>query len=122
MKKILTVVVASMALAGCSSFIDGTYQTVKVTTWPTNAVCDFSRDPGGDLTFSSIVSGETAYNIRRSNKNIYINCSKEGYADARQVLKPLPNGQAGILFAFTDAFVEGGANFERDVHLQLERL
>lgn len=121
MKKILAVVFASLALGGCASVLDGPYQQVKVTTWPPDAVCNFSRDASGSPIFSSIVSGDTAYNIRRSPQNIYITCSKRGYADATHVLKPGEGDQSGILFAFTDAFVDAGASFEEKVHLQLKR-
>ncbi|MBO6541547.1 MAG: hypothetical protein JJ939_14395 [Alphaproteobacteria bacterium] len=79
MKKLASLVVLSVALAGCSSIIEGTSQEIAVNSDPAGAKCDFERE---GRTIGTINSTPGVVHIDKTKHDITIKCSKDGYEDA----------------------------------------
>ncbi|MBF2734683.1 MAG: hypothetical protein ISN26_01070 [Betaproteobacteria bacterium AqS2] len=119
-KTAATLLLACVALAGCTSLRDGYYQAVTVTTEPPNATCKFAYDDG--VPFSTVTSGEPAYNIRRSYKDIYVTCGKRGYADAQKVLPAGINRENNRFFIWglgLDVLTQSNRAYPTELHIDL---
>ena len=74
---------AGMSLAGCSSVVEGTSQTLTFETNPAGATCVLERNGvaiGNVTTPSGIV-------VQKTKHNILVTCRKEGYQEAKATLK-----------------------------------
>ena len=74
---------SSRSLAGCSTIVEGTDQTVTVTTEPPGAVCALSRD-GAPAAVVNPTPGSVS--LDKSAENVAVVCGKDGYLDAAGVL------------------------------------
>ena len=67
---------------GCASIIDGTSQTISVTSNPDEADCRFSRESAVIASFTT-PSGVV---VEKTKHDITLSCEKEGYQEASSVL------------------------------------
>lgn len=82
---------AVILMAGCSSIIEGTSQTVTFNSNPSDANCLLTRNGlaiGNLRTPSGIV-------VEKTKHNIQVVCSKDGFDDSTVMLK---SGVAGATF------------------------
>ena len=120
---VTSLMLVTVLSTGCVFFRDGSYQAVTVTTTPTNAICKFSYD--NETAFSTVVSGEPAYNIRRSYKDIYITCSKKGYHDGEAILSSeleRDRNRYLIWSAGLDILSETNKSYPEEVHVNLTKI
>ncbi|MEN6543138.1 hypothetical protein [Parvibaculum sp.] len=82
MKRILILGGAMVALAGCSTVVEGTSQRISVNTTPPGAACEFTRH-GESLGKIDPTPG--SLKIDKTKYDIMIECSKEGYQKASYV-------------------------------------
>ncbi|MEQ9519507.1 MAG: translation initiation factor 2 [Parvibaculum sp.] len=79
MKSLVSLVFLSVALAGCSSIIEGTSQEIAVNSEPSGAACAFERE---GRTIAKVDPTPGVVRIDKTKHDISIVCSKEGYEDA----------------------------------------
>ena len=80
-----------ISVAGCSSIVSGTDQSMTVMSQPTGAVCLLSRD---GATVGSINPTPGTIEISRSKDVLQIECKKEGFLATSEFLTP--EGTAGM--------------------------
>ncbi len=122
MKKIIGILCATLLLHGCAAYKLGTYQTVDVSSTPTNATCKFLNSKG--VAFSTLNTNGRIYNLRRSPNPIDVVCSKEGYADTTVVLTSDNVGEAnGLMFVTAGADIILGTTYTypSELHIVLNR-
>jgi hypothetical protein len=68
--------------AGCASITTGTTQTIDISSSPDGAICTLTRAGAklGTITTPGNLS------IKRSRDSITVDCTKEGYEDARTIM------------------------------------
>lgn len=71
-------VTALALLSGCASIASGTTQEIAVTSSPTGATCDVSRQ---GMTLQQITTPASPM-IKKSKYDLSIQCSKSGYQNA----------------------------------------
>jgi hypothetical protein len=76
---VASIFVASIALSGCATIIEGTSQEILVSTNPSGANCTLERE---GQVIGSIPSTPSAILIKKSKHDITIKCSKEGFETA----------------------------------------
>jgi len=105
-------VAAGVALSGCASIVEGTTQSVAVTTPPINgASCSLANSEG---TWYLTSPGNAT--VHKTKNDLKVFCSKAGYQDATVVIPPHFNGATlgnviagGVIGIGIDAAT--GANF-----------
>ncbi len=82
---LVTFLAVSVFVSGCSTLTgEGTSQNLSVMTYTndnkdlTGASCELKNDEG---TWTAVTPASVM--VRRSNKDMLIKCTKDGYADAR---------------------------------------
>jgi hypothetical protein len=103
---------AGVALSGCASIVEGTTQSVAVTTPPVDgARCTLTNSEG---TWYVTTPGNTT--VHKTKNDLNVACSKSGYQDAATVISPHFNGATagnilagGVIGIGIDAAT--GANF-----------
>lgn len=120
MKKVIATLIAATALAGCSAFTKGHYQSLRVTTNTDHAFCEVSFE--GGTPFATLVSGETIYNVRRGPHDLNVLCSKDGYYDAQAVLSPETDTAAYQSFVIPDMLIGTNMVYPTEVHIDLRRI
>lgn len=63
-------------LVGCATIIEGTDQTVTVTTTPSGAICEFKR---GGQTVAVVNPTPGSAMVDKSKEDISVTCNKDGY-------------------------------------------
>lgn len=79
MKQVFVLVLAGLALAGCSSIIEGTSQEVVINTNPAGANCALNRE---GTTIARVEPTPGAATIKKTKYDIIIVCDKTGYQEA----------------------------------------
>ena len=82
MKRVILLGLAAMALAGCSTIVEGRSQRLSVNTNPAGASCDLNRH-GEKLGTISPTPGSIT--VEKTKYAIMIECSKDGYQPASYV-------------------------------------
>lgn len=99
---LLSVILSSAFLTGCSTLTaDGTSQNLSVMTYTADrkdllgATCEMRNDEG---SWTAVTPATVM--VHRSNKDLIIKCTKEGYADAHAnvVSKTKANMFGNIIF------------------------
>ena len=82
--RIATILFASFLpmVGGCASIIDGTSQTISVTSNPDEANCRFTRETSVIASFIT-PSGVV---VEKTKHDITLSCEKEGYQEASSIL------------------------------------
>ena len=82
---LITILTISTLLSGCSTITgEGTGQNLSVMTYTqdnqdlTGASCELKNDEG---TWTAVTPANVM--VRRSNKDLMVNCKKSGFSDAR---------------------------------------
>jgi hypothetical protein len=118
MRHSLTAVAITAAMAaglgGCATIIEGTGQSVAVTTSPPGATCTVSRE---GMTLGQIAITPGSVRIDKSKNDIAISCTKPGFQPATIAQSPRFGGTTfgnivagGVIGAVVDAST--GANYE----------
>src|ERR1700733_4201085 len=103
---------AGIALSGCASIVEGTSQSVAVTSTPVDgARCTLTNSQG---TWYVTTPGNA--NVHKTTTDLNVVCTKDGYQDASLVVPPHFNGATlgnviagGVIGIGIDAAT--GANF-----------
>lgn len=83
MKRALIPIIACAALAGCASIVEGTDQTITVSSNPSGALCVLERG-WGQIGVVNLTPGMV--HVEKSSDEITVRCSKDGYHDGVGVL------------------------------------
>lgn len=90
--RLIAILLAPLWLANCATVVEGTDQSVQITSVPAGASCDLSRAGG---LIGSIASTPGTINVVKSNDSIQVVCSKEGFLDETAFLR---SGLKGTTF------------------------
>ena len=121
MKKVIAVLIAAAALSGCSAYTKGSFQSLTVSSTPSNAVCEISYAGEGKV-FAALATDDTVYNIRRGSKVLSILCSKEGYYDAQAMLSPETDEASYASFVIPDLLIGTNFVYPSDIHIILRKI
>jgi hypothetical protein len=109
-----TIGLLALSLSGCATIIEGTGQSVAITTTPPGAACTISRQ--GE-TLGQVVSTPGSIRIDKSKNDLTVACAKPGYQTATLSQSPTFNATTfgnivagGVVGAVVDAST--GANYE----------
>ena len=125
MKKIITAAALAalgVAVSGCATLVEGTTQSIAVTTMPRDgANCTLTSSEG---TYYVTTPGNAI--VHKTKNDIAVNCTHEGYQDAHVVVSPhfnyvtfgnaIVGGLAGIVI---DAATGSDFNFPSAVNVTL---
>ncbi|HWD27689.1 MAG TPA: hypothetical protein VG387_11020 [Rhizomicrobium sp.] len=125
MKKIITAAAFAamgVAVSGCATVIEGTTQSIAVTSMPrAGAKCTLSSSEG---TYYVTTPGNAI--VHKTKNDIAVDCTHEGYQDAHVVVSPHFNyvtfGNAilgGLIGVAVDAATGSDFNFPSAVNVTL---
>lgn len=83
MLKFLWLVPAAAFLGACASIVEGTDQSIAVSSHPSGAICVLERE-GGQIAAVNPTPGTAR--VEKSTEDISVRCSKPGYQDSIGVL------------------------------------
>ncbi len=83
MFKFLWLVPAAALLGACASIMEGTDQSIAVSSHPSGAICVLERE-GGQIAAVNPTPGTVR--VEKSAEDISVRCSKLGYQDSIGVL------------------------------------
>ncbi|MBX3491712.1 MAG: lipoprotein [Parvibaculum sp.] len=106
MSRIILLAGAALALAGCSTVVDGTSQTLGVNTSPAEASCVFNRN-GQQIAKIDPTPGTVK--IDKTKHDIIVECTKEGYQKATFINKSDVNSAT-----FGNILIGGGIGWAID--------
>lgn len=114
---------AALALAGCASIIEGTTQTINVTTAPEGARCEFHRE--GKI-IGVMESAPGALVVEKLKHDITLKCRKSGYKESSQTLKSGTEGavlgniiMGGVVGWAVDSASGADNKYPENVHVNL---
>lgn len=115
-------VLMAASLVGCATIMEGTGQSVQVSTSPSGAACQVSRE-GAHL--GDIASTPGSIRVDKSKNDLTVTCSKPGYQMASVTRSPGFQGTTfgniilgGGVGAIVDAST--GANYEYPGQINLD--
>ncbi|MDE0342079.1 MAG: translation initiation factor 2 [Deltaproteobacteria bacterium] len=82
-KQVALLVPAAALLGACASIVEGTDQSIAVSSHPSGAICILERE-GGQIGVVNPTPGTVR--IEKSTEDIMVRCSKPGYQDGIGVL------------------------------------
>lgn len=122
-KLILAALMLATLASGCATIVEGTDQTVTVTSDPSGASCELKRD-GQVIGIVNPTPGSVQ--IDKSKKDISVQCVKEGYADAGGALGSDFQGMTfgnilfgGLIGVAVDAGSGAMHEYEPLIHVEL---
>jgi hypothetical protein len=115
-------VIATLSAVGCATIMEGTGQSIAISTTPAGATCTVSREGG---TLGQIASTPGSIRVDKSKNDIAVACSKSGYQTATITHSPhfvgttfgniaLGGGTGAVVDAST------GANYEYPAQINVE--
>jgi uncharacterized protein YceK len=114
MKTLISALALALGLSGCATIMEGTTQSVTITTAPPGAHCTIDRE-GARVGEVSATPGSIQLN--KSGKDLAVTCTKAGYQTATIVQSPDFSGTTfgniiigGGIGAIADA--ASGANYK----------
>lgn len=114
MREKIVLFAAALSLAGCATVMEGTGQSLAISTTPPGALCKITRQ-GGQL--GEVASTPGSIRVDKSGKDISVTCSEAGYQTATVTRSPRFQGTTfgniilgGGIGAIVDAST--GANYE----------
>ena len=81
--RIAGLMMASAAMAGCATIIQGSAQSIAVSSSPSGAYCTLARD---GRVIGRIEATPDVVNVEKTKDDILLNCSAAGYAPSSQYL------------------------------------
>lgn len=122
-KRTLATVVIALSLSGCATIVEGSDQTVTVTTTPSGAMCELKRD-GQVVAVVNPTPGSAS--IDKSKHDVSVTCSKEGYQGGGGALSSKFQGMTfgnilfgGIIGVAVDASSGAMHQYEPSIHVTL---
>lgn len=120
--RLIAILLAPLWLANCATVVEGTDQSVQVTSHPTGASCDLIR---AGASLGSIASTPGAVKLRKAREPIQVVCSKEGHLSETAYLQSGLKGTTfgnillgGIIGAAIDA--GSGAMYEYPTSIKVQ--
>jgi hypothetical protein len=114
---------AALMLGGCATVVEGTSQSVAITTQPPGASCSVSR-MGQDV--GAVQSTPGSVHVDKSKNDLSVTCAKEGYQTTTVTYSPEFNGATfgniilgGGIGAVVDASTGANYNYPKEVSLAL---
>lgn len=83
MKREMVLAAAAVALAGCSTLLDGTSQEIVINTNPAGAKCVLERE---GTPIGTVDSAPSTIIVRKSKYDITVKCDKPGYQQATYII------------------------------------
>ena len=83
MFKFLWLVPSAALLGACASIVEGTDQSIAVSSHPSGAICVLERE-GGQIAAVNPTPGTVR--VEKSTEDISVRCSKPGYQDSIGIL------------------------------------
>ena len=81
--KILLAILSAPYFSACGTIVEGTSQTIAVTSSPSGAVCDLQRD---GRSISTVMATPAVVRVDKTKDDILVNCALTGYSPASQNL------------------------------------
>jgi len=123
MRGIIVVSAVALALGGCATVVEGTSQSVAISTQPPGASCTVSRE---GVQLSAVLSTPGSVKIDKSKRDITVTCSKEGYQTTSVNYSSSFNGMTfgniilgGAVGAVVDASTGANYNYPKEVTMAL---
>ena len=118
-------VAAGFALSGCASIVEGTTQSVAITTPPADgARCSLTNSEG---TWYVTTPGNAQ--VHKTKTDLNVTCKRDGYQDASTVVSPHFNGATfgnviagGIIGVGVDAATGANFNYPENVSIPMSPL
>lgn len=111
-----------LLLPGCATMMEGTGQSVSVTTTPAGASCEVDR---AGVKLGTVNPTPGSLRIDKSKNDLVVTCDKEGYQHAALTSSPKFVGTTfgnivagGIIGAVVDAST--GANYEYTGEIRID--
>lgn len=109
-------------LSACATIVNGSSQTVTVSTTPASATCSLDRM---GQRIAAIAATPASVRIDKSKNDLSVTCGKEGYQRATVVHSPSFSGATfgnliagGVIGVVVDA--SSGANYSYPTDIRLE--
>jgi uncharacterized protein YceK len=121
--RLAVVVVIVAVLPGCATIMEGSSQSVSVSTTPAGALCNVDR---AGTHIGTVAATPGSIHLDKSKNDLMISCTKEGFQPATLAQSPKFVGTTfgnivagGLIGVAVDA--ASGANYEypSDIHLDL---
>src|SRR6185312_8897061 len=110
-----------LMLGGCATIVEGTGQSVSISTNPPGAICSVDRE---GTRLGQVAGTPGSIHIDKSSKDLLVSCAKSGYASATAASTPKFNGTifgniltGGVIGALVDEST--GANYEYPAQFSL---
>jgi hypothetical protein len=110
-------------LIGCATIVEGTKQTVTVTTTPAGAICEFKR---GGMVIGIVNPTPGSIQLEKSKDNVAVTCTKEGHQGGGASLASEFQGMTfgnilfgGIIGVAVDASSGAMHEYKPSVHVTL---
>lgn len=112
-----------LALSGCATIIEGTTQSVSVTSTPaTGAKCKLQSGEG-----VWYVTTPGSVTIHKTKTTLDVSCSKDGFADASKAVRPHFNGATlgniilgGLIGVGVDAATGADFNYPQAIDVPMK--
>lgn len=121
--RMLVLAAAGLALSGCATIIEGTTQSVSVSTAPTvGAKCKLQSSEG-----VWYVTTPGSVTVHKTKNSLDVTCSKDGFADGSQSVRPHFNGATlgniilgGLIGAGVDAASGADFNYPAEIDVPMK--
>jgi hypothetical protein len=113
----------AILVVGCATIVEGTDQTVTVTTTPSGAICELKQN---DQTIAVVNPSPGSASVSKSKRDISVICSKEGYQGGGATLSSKFQGMTfgnilfgGVIGVAVDAGSGAMHEYQPSVHVTL---
>ncbi len=124
--RILVIAAASVLLSGCATIVNGSNQSVTVSTDPPGASCKLSRQTE---TLGAIPMTPGSVQVSKSKNDMVVTCDKPGYQTATVSKSPSFGGATfgniilgGGVGAIVDAASGANYTYSSEVHVAMAPL
>jgi hypothetical protein len=121
--RLLLCLIACLAVSACATVIEGTTDTITVSTAPPGARCDVAREGN---TLGTVADTPGSLNISKSMYALNVTCNKTGHGTANALV--VPNARAttfgnailgGVIGVVVDMSTGANYRYPRVVDLRL---
>lgn len=124
--RLLLVFLFVLCLPACATVVEGTSQTVMVSTTPAGAACSVERE---GVQIGALRATPEAIRVERSKNSFSVHCSRPGYQDAAATGIPHFNGMTfgnvlvgGLVGMAVDLATGANFTYPSDLRLDLQPL
>lgn len=123
MTRLFAVILAGLSLTGCATIMEGTGQSVAVSTTPAGAQCDASH---AGTHLGTVAATPGSLRIDKSKNDLQVTCAKNGYQRASSSYSPGFVGTTfgnllvgGVVGVVVDAASGANYTYPKEVHMDL---